>query len=209
MNEVRDQVNSMSQDLKSDFTDDVLRRFFRNFHLYCWNCNFSFNRLQGNELFKFLENIELVASFMEQRMGASNRVTNLIAAIRLMPSIFKFINTSYITVTDDEYLESLTQFKTDVRDFIQKGRSTFLIDDVDETFYLHALCYYLPVHAELTFKRHRLGLGIFTMQGFERRNKESKNCIRRFSTANRKSLQFLVNNIRRLMQVYLFNVNAY
>ena len=91
----------------------------------------------------------------------------------------------------------------------KKGCSTFLIDDVDEIFYLHTLCFYLPVHAQLTFERHKLGLGIFTMQGFKRRNKESKDCIKRFSTVNRKSLHFLVNNSRRLIQVFLYEVNAY
>jgi hypothetical protein len=62
---------------------------------------------------------------MEQRMGASNRMTKLIASIRLMPDIFKFINTSYITVNDEKYLKSLTKFKTDVREFIQKGLQHF------------------------------------------------------------------------------------
>jgi hypothetical protein len=142
-------------------------------------------------------------------MGESARVKQLVGALMLLPGIFKFLNQSFISVSDREYLKSLTQFETDVREFVQLGRSSFLLEENDETFYLHTLCHYLPVHAKLTFQRHRLGLGIFTMQGFERRNKESKNCIKRFSTANRKSLSFLVNNIRRLMQVFLFEVNAY
>ena len=38
MTAVRDSVNSMS----TEFTDNVLATFFQQFHLYCWNCNFSF-----------------------------------------------------------------------------------------------------------------------------------------------------------------------
>jgi hypothetical protein len=209
MNAVRDSVNSMSTELKIEFTDNVLRTFFQDFHLYCWNCNFSFGRLQGTELFKFLENVELVASFLQRRMGQSERIKRLASAMMLMPRIFNFINTSYIDVTDAQYLKLMTRFEADVREFVRCGCGTFWIDAEDENFYLHALCYYLPVHAKINFERHRLGLGIFTMQGFERRNKESKNCIRRFSTSNRKSINFLVNNIRRLLQVFLFEINAY
>ena len=62
---------------------------------------------------------------------------------------------------------------------------------------------------DITFERHKLGLGIFSIQGFERRNKESKNSLRRFSTMNRKSPYLLVNNMRRLLQVYLYEINAY
>ena len=33
---------------------------------------------------------------------------------------------------------------------------------------------------EETLQKHQMGLEIFTMQGFERRNKESKNTLQRF-----------------------------
>ena len=98
MNEVRDQVNSMSQDLKSDFTDDVLRTFFRNFHLYCWNCNFSFNRLQGNELFKFLENIELVASFME-KPGVLQMICADVICLQFLYLVFIHQNFSFLSIS--------------------------------------------------------------------------------------------------------------
>ena len=209
MGAVRELVNSFSTELRTEFTDEVLRMFWRDFHLGCWNCGFSFNKLQGNELFLFLEHIELVTVFLRRKMGESDRVQQLSDALDLLPKIVKFINTSYIDDSDELYLLKLEQFGKDVRDFVKKGRLTFVIGERDETLYLHVLCHYLPVHAKVNFDRHRLGLGIFTMQGFERRNKESKNCIKRFSTANRKSLNFLVNNVRRLLQVFVHEVNAY
>ena len=51
----------------------------------------------------------------------------------------------------------------------------------DETYYLHALRYYIPRFARQTWDNHRCGVGVFTMQGFERRNKESKTIMRKFS----------------------------
>ena len=71
----------------------------------------------------------------------------------------------------------------------------------DETFYLHVLRFYLPQIAKKTMEDHGIGLGIFSMQGFERRNKESKNTLRRFS--NRKG-NVLLNNLRRLYDVFFY-----
>ena len=71
----------------------------------------------------------------------------------------------------------------------------------DETFYLHVLRFYLPQIAKKTMEDHGVGLGIFSMQGFERRNKESKNTLRRFS--NRKG-NVLLNNLRRLYDVFFY-----
>ena len=60
--------------------------------------------------------------------------------------------------------------------------------------------------AKITFERHRLGVGIFTMQGYERRNKESKNTFKRFN--NHKG-NILVQNINRLQDVYFKELNSY
>ena len=208
MESVRDVVDVMSHQLKLDFTDEVLRTFFKDWHLYTWNCGFAFTRFEGKDLFRWLDNIEKVTAFLTNRMGESRRVSQLVVSLELLPTIFSFITTSYIEESDVIYLERLRQFKKDCLEFAKNGRLTFLVDERDETMYVHTLCHYLPLHAKVTFERHRLGLGIFTMQGFERRNKESKNCIRRFSTGNRKSFSFLVNNVRRLLNIFVHETKA-
>ena len=50
-----------------------------------------------------------------------------------------------------------------------------------ESFYLHCLRYCLPQIARRVHDDHGFGLGVLTMQGFEHRNKESKNVMRRRS----------------------------
>ena len=42
-----------------------------------------------------------------------------------------------------------------------------------ETFYLHTLRYYITNIIKHTYDTYELGVGIFTMQGSEHRNKES------------------------------------
>ena len=77
---------------------------------------------------------------------------------------------------------------------------------VMKKFYSHCLRYYLPVIARETFSVHGVGLGVFTMQGFERRNKESKNTFRRFNNGKG---NILLQNIRRLSDVFENNANNY
>ena len=104
----------------------------------------------------------------------------------------------------------LTSFKEDVKKFYENGQSSYLGKPKDKSFYVHCLCFYIPKIADVTFERHKLGLGIFTMQGFERRIKESNNTIQRFTTKNRKNTKGLLNNnLQRLEMVYFYEMNAY
>ena len=75
----------------------------------------------------------------------------------------------------------------------------------EETFYLHVLRFYIPHLSKITLQKHQLGIGIFTMQGYERRNKESKQCFRRFT--NKKG-NMVCQTIKRLWDIYNYEKNA-
>ena len=68
-------------------------------------------------------------------------------------------------------------FTQNVKKFYEVGARTFLskkyVGD-QEHLYSHVLRFYMPQFANITFSRHGMGVGIFTMQEFEHRNKESK-----------------------------------
>ena len=64
----------------------------------------------------------------------------------------------------------------------------------------------MPIIAKDTLKKHNLGLGIYTMQGFERRNKESKNTLKRFSNGKG---DILSPNLKRLYDVFYYEHNSY
>ena len=74
----------------------------------------------------------------------------------------------------------------------------------DETLYLHCIRYYLPKMTKETFKEHNLGMGVFTMQSFERRNKQSNNTLKRFRNNRRNTV---VTNLKRLYDVFEFGHN--
>ena len=102
-------------------------------------------------------------------------------------------------------------FEDNLKDFYEIGGRSFLTKNPakvgdDETFYLHALRFYLPQIAKQTLREHNLGLGIFTMQGFEARNKESKNTLKRFSNGIG---NIAVSNLKRLWDVFHYSRNSY
>ena len=111
------------------------------------------------------------------------------------------------TIEDvDSYEKKLKDWEDNLIDFYEVGGRTFLTKNPanpgdDETFYFHVLCFYLPRIAKQTLEENGMGLGIFTMQGFERRNKESKNTLRRFS--NNKG-NVLTPNLKRLWDIFFY-----
>jgi len=94
----------------------------------------------------------------------------------------------------DAYRQQIESFKKNVEEFYRCGSQSFLKNN-HETFFCHVLRFYLPSTAENTFLQHGLSLGIFSIQGFERRNKESKNTAKQFLTKNVNSPAILVNNL--------------
>ena len=112
-------------------------------------------------------------------------------------------------MSESQYLREIETFKFNVKEFYSAGLRTFLSSPSqngdDETFYMHCLRYYVPKIALETYETHKCGIGIFNMQGFERRNKESKNCLKRFSN---NSGNVVINNIARIYDVFNYKVNA-
>ena len=190
------------------YTSMVLSKFWNDFHLYVWKNNKAFSSFQGNELALFVANIPKTILFLNKNLVSNRKIENVIRALELWVDIFKFLG---ITMIKDEesYKRELDEFEVKVREFYRVGVDTFLsktgVKGGSETFYLHTLRFYIPRFARLTAERHNLGIGIFNMQGFERRNKESKNCMKRF-TNNIGNV--IPNNLRRVWDIFEHNVNA-
>ena len=66
---------------------------------------------------------------------------------------------------------------------------------------MNTLRYYLPIIVDDTWNKYQLGTVIFTIQGFERRKKESKNIFR--SNTNKQGNQVL-QCMKRLWDVFYY-----
>lgn len=205
----RNFVLKQSCDLLKKFTDQVLQSFMSDYLIYCWNNKLKFSAFKGNDLILFLCNGDKIVEFFNKNLSETPELKNLCCGLQKLMTIIKFLSISRIE-SMPQYRIQLDNFKKEVQEFYEYGKLTYLKSEKDESFYFHCLRYYMPQIAEKTLSDHNLGLGIFTMQGFERRNKESKNTLKRFCSTNRTNLgSLLTNNVRRLQMVFFNENNAY
>jgi hypothetical protein len=208
---LRNIVLDFSQAVREQFEKTVLRTIWKDFHIYVWNNNKNFSSFQGNELALFVSSTDIIVQWIDSDIELNPLMEDIKDALKLWKEIFKFLGTTYIVQGgEEEYCNRICKFNDDVTAFYEKGRKTFLSvpgkPGAGETFYMHALRFYLPRIARHTYQRHGLGVGIFNMQGFERRNKESKNCMKRF--CNHRG-NILVNNMKRIYDVFEHDINAF
>ena len=99
----------------------------------------------------------------------------------------------------------MKDYKIWVKEFYKYGGETFLKKQESgdiETFYLHVVRYYMDPIIKDTWEKYECGVGIFTMQGFERRNKESKKSL---SNHNNGKGNIILQNIVRLCSKFMYN----
>ena len=162
----------------------------------------------GSELLLFIQNIDAIVEFMRRKFLDTPAVKSISNVLLLCQKITPFL---VITTIENEnvYKQKMLEFELNVKEMYKEGKLTILTKNPlkegdNETFYLHCLRFYIPKIVKITYKKHNLGVGIFTMQGFERRNKESKNAMRRFSN-NRGNI--IISNMKRLYDVFVHNQN--
>jgi len=107
---------------------------------------------------------------------------DFVKACKVWTKITKFINTTKIPDDKvDAYKTELEDFNKNVVAFHKHGSTTFMKGDQlgdKETFCLHVVRNCLPEIAKNVLEKCQFGLGVFTMQGFEHRNKQSKRALK-------------------------------
>ena len=74
----------------------------------------------------------------------------------------------------------IAEFKRLSVELYSAGMKTFFTDRVwgdHETFYAHALCFYVVTILKRTYSKYGIGLGVFTMEGFEAINVSTKRLL--------------------------------
>ena len=141
-----------------------------------WKLNKSFSSFVGEELNAFIKGTSLCTAFLDENCGPTDYLTNLIEGLESWPRLNEFLKITKLEQGDkDDYLEKIKQFEEELKHFYATGGKVFLTKGTivgdDETFYMHCLRCYIPQIARTTYQRHHLGVGIFTMHGYELRNK--------------------------------------
>ena len=105
----------------------------------------------------------------------------------------------------EAYEKNMKDYIKWVKSFYKYGGENFLKKQVSgdiETFYLHVVRYYMIPIIKDTWGKYECGVGIFTMQGFERRNKESKYSL---SNHNNGKGNIILQNIVHLCSNFMIN----
>ena len=160
----------------------LLFNFWCSYNLDVWTQNKEFSSFIGLDIRQFIKKIPLVTAFLVDNFNSNEFVDSIITGLNLWVDLCKFI---HITKIDDEndYKNEMDTFDSKIKVFFTAGGKSFLtkgaVADDDKALYMHYLRCYIPKLSRTKFKDHHLGVGVFTMQGCERRNKETKQVFAR------------------------------
>ena len=101
---------------------------------------------------------------------------------------------------------NIKSFKSAAKETIYKAATGDDPDSSNENFYCHVLTEYMLPIAKETFDKYKMGTGVFSMQGFERRNKESKNSSQRFC---RYKKNICISIMLRLFDLFFYGKGQY
>jgi hypothetical protein len=182
-------LEQLSFEVQQEFSVELLG-FLTEEQLLIWEMDKPIDSYIGGELKLFSKNAFKIASWASENdlVSATNlEWTNFAAAFNLWEEMHAFITKAEVK-EDDDYEQEIKKFEVEVKQFYEYGRTTFLASKSGvigslETSYSHILRFNLAQLARITYQRHKVGIGVFTLQGYERRNKESKNVFVKHSNA--------------------------
>ena len=183
----------------------VLRMKWSTYNCQVYGSKQPLSKYTGDEIWNFVEMIPDIIAFINDEFVESENNTCIMKSLELWKQIATFLKrTTIYNKTDplhvqvmkiDSYKKDMLKYKKLVKQFYAYGTNTFMTrknDGDSETFYLHTLRYYMYDIIVDTWNTYKLGVGIFTMQGFERRNKESKATLLRTNNKCNIMIQNLV-----------------
>ena len=150
-----------------------------------WQLGKLLKSLKGDEVKKFVLAAPEIVQFLTENLEPNVIVLSLSKALILWDKIENFLKFRHIIMDRVEgYEKDIDKFEGDIEAFYGFGITSFITNKIAgdiETYYLYCLRFYIPKLVRQTWQTHQCGIGCYTMKGFERRNKESKNCMRKFS----------------------------
>ena len=193
-----------------------MRKDWGEFNSSVWSGNKNTSIYRGESIRKFITLSPAITKWWKENLILTGHTKCILESLILWTKISNFLRTTTIydknNDSDNVQKEKIKQYEIDMKlyskwvaRFYELGLVTFMTKSNkgdEETFYLHTLRYYMPDIIEDTWKKYKLGVGIFTMQGFERRNKESKHSL---SNHNNYKGNYIIQNLNRLYTKFDLN----
>ena len=168
------------------------------FEIKPWLNNETNSRLKGRNTKEFTRNTHTVCLELQELVNSS-ACENLCTALYAFEKINcfltfvlidnyetanSFLNTNEFNQETDKQtigLQMISEFESLSEQLYKAGMKTYLSDRVEgdhETFYAHALRFYFPDILKKNYNKFGLGLGVYTMEGFESIDYMTKRLIR-------------------------------
>ena len=132
----------------------------------------------------------------------------MVGLLKVFPKINTFVKQTEIKDEDEgTYQSEIDEFIETVKLFYDYGKSILFNNGSkpsNETSYAHVLRFYIPVIAQETWDVHKAPCGVWNMQGYERRNSESKTIYKRFT--NKKG-NIVAQILPRLIDIFMYEFN--
>ena len=202
MSYLRRFINTQMYSMKNKFYA-MLKEKMGKHNTRIWIRNKPFGTYDGEDIRQFINSIPTIVNWIMNNFIPSKHNMAMVESLSLWKKISEFLRKCKI-YDDVIKHKKIKQYKQDMKDYTERvtefyrlGGLTFLkkkkAGDI-ETFYLNVVRYYMEDTIKDTWDKYQCGVGIFTMQGFERRNKESKYAI---SHHNNGKGSILIQNIVR------------
>ena len=174
--------------------------------LFLWKLDKKFTSLKGDDVKRFVLAGPAIADLMLKWLEEDRLLLSIVKALRLWCDIERFLKIGNIKLKSEEKKIPVTtlidEFVKNITKFYDVGSTSFMkhkrVGD-HETYYLHCLRFYILKLARQTWETHECGIVICSIQGFERRNKESKNCMKKF---NNNKQHIIPQSLRRLWDIF-------
>ena len=149
--------------------------------LFLWKLDKQFTSLKGNKVKRFVIAGPAIADLLIDRFKEDCWVLSIVKALRLWYDIERFLKIGNIKLESEEKNVPVTtlidQFEQNITKFYLVISTSFIkancVSD-RKTYYLHCLRFYIPKLAREKWEIHQCGIGIYSMQGFERKNKNRR-----------------------------------
>jgi hypothetical protein len=178
---IREYICAYSFDIQEKFIK-ILRLQLGEYYVACYETGKNLSVMHGEQIEQFLVLIPKIADFLKTELEQTRKVKALLKLLHYYPLLDSFMRIS-IVKDKDKYEIDIVSFKSNLILYQEAASETILTNHTigdNESFYSHVLFCYYPQLIDRLWTSHNVGIGIFTLQGFERRNKESKNAARRF-----------------------------
>ena len=146
-------------------------------YIDCYETGKNLACMHEEQIEQFLHLVPFVAHFFSTEVEQTSISKATLDILKYYPAIDQFLRITKVVDTSSS-IEIQNSQKLQCEQDITKFKSNLL--NYQKNFYAHALCCYYPQLVNKVWKNHGVGVGVFTLQGFERRNKESKTIAKKY-----------------------------